>query len=158
MSADISAGSKERDRDELQPQDDGVLDFEDDAHNNDYNNNSYDSEQDEDSPDANKENYPPLMDTMNLDLEQDTHATWYQSAFDDGGDGRLRELDGLQPDRSGTLYVDEEDYAGGSFDPLSLSFRLRNIFFLKVRFDRGTIRLLTLRISMTKRIGILDLA
>ncbi|KAF8238023.1 hypothetical protein L208DRAFT_1355554 [Tricholoma matsutake] len=90
-----------------------------------YSCNNYEYDRDNDSLDANKENCPPPMTVMNLDLQQANHNTWYQysSGFDDSGDGGLREPDGTQllySERS--FYDEEEDYAGGSFEPLPLSF------------------------------------
>ena len=92
---------------------------------------------DEDLPDADKENCPPPMAVMVSDLEHE-----YSSGYDASGDGQLREreLDGLQMEPIGRPYVGEEDCAGGSFEPLPLSFDSRTYHFTNQFLPQSQIR------------------
>ena len=96
------------------------------SYSNTYDNNYCDYGEDEDLPNANKENCPPPITAMVSDLEHGTHRALYQysSAYDASGDGQLREreLDDPHTENSGRPYVDKEDYTGGFFEPLPLSF------------------------------------
>jgi hypothetical protein len=100
-----------------------------------YSYNTYDLDQDDDSADANKENCPPPIAGLNSDPNQGRHETWlrYSFGFGNDGNGRLPGLDGPQTEHSDRPYDDDEDHAGGSFEPLPLSFDSQAYQAIKLR-------------------------